>query len=954
MNSLVFLKQISYVNDKLAYLTIDCNLLSVKEIFLKKKVYLFCKREHVESFIQRLQCTLVTNEITLPTSNEPRFLDRAKSINVRQISKCVCVQTNGGNVLSALTTDSHSFNECLEWCSLFVVQTSEDLSKVFLEDALARLQLVFPFFYILWPSNLEMEFVLDNLYNLQTNNFRELHGGFIRVTDELPQIDNLFTPIGFYRVLEHENQIVDFRKSFNNNSKLFRIFQMMPIISFAYAVEMPFEKSLLANPICYIGIAFGFFDQRTGNDHQISNIFYIHLCVRDAFLKKVQIDIQNPKKYSSDENECYEFFDNETLLLKRFADLYIKGDIFSIWNNTECVFPMKSPERLHWLLMDDCVEFFASVLDRVFICGIENFVVPHLNVDYSNEKILFNKFSFLISPRGINCSSRLEDEKSKNYYNFYETHVRINYRSNIQIEHNNINFNTVSTKRLYSLKYISNAVNFYNNIQENDEITLYTIFDRVNMVKVKMQTIFQNFNISNVLLECLSARLNVNSLYKISCMKLIELQIFYKYLEAGTFLLPSFINTHVEPVYLENLLSTNLNTLMQCPIFLKEGGYTYGKSGFYKNVSHLDFQLFYASIMKTFNLSFENCIILQGANIKFIIESKNLLSFFVKNVLLFFNMDFTKVKPRFENLDSFEDNDFYALVFKSLSDVYGKKIINLSSVCFNMFQEEKNFKLKMNSLVGCLGNENFSFSSNVLYNIVTAIGRRIVNYVCLKIYQKIYSCDENDSFDDFVHMDPLSCSEILFVQTDGIFFLDKNMISLSICEYINDSFAKLYENSNLNLKLKFVNYGATFVLNKKIIYAFKDCVHPRNLSFEEQKIISQIQLFKKISVTNKLNEKPFLLICLFFQSMAKNYDDQVDIKQLKIDINTNGFEYINCVKLFSLLNEEFGNNFNVKNWIRRIKEFYNFEQQLKDLDFKFIVQKFLENVILSLCKNMPC
>lgn len=159
MEIATFLKPISCDDGELKYLMLKNRKVSIKNIKIPQNVYIFVKHGYVDGFIHRLYPSMEVNTCkNLPTVSINPGNSKISSIN--RIKETVYVQTNGANFVLACTEGIHSYNSCLEECFVFVIKIDNGQRRYSVKTILKHLQLSYPFFYILWPFNIEMEFIL--------------------------------------------------------------------------------------------------------------------------------------------------------------------------------------------------------------------------------------------------------------------------------------------------------------------------------------------------------------------------------------------------------------------------------------------------------------------------------------------------------------------------------------------------------------------------------------------------------------------------------------------------------------------------------------------------------------------------------------------------------------------------------------------------------------------------
>lgn len=985
MDVSIFLKPLFRENNIVKYLTVDLSSAAllqpvIKDIPFEQHVYLFCKVNYVEAFERRLCNALMVNgslgSVVLVNSKSNNLTAaKFKLSPVKRIRQLYSVQTNAGTILTTLTSDTHSFDEYLEVCVLFCVPVNELWPERVLITQLSHLQLTFPYFYILKPTMLEMEFVLDKMLQpvntgggiggcdgiMMTDSAADVsHNGFIKTIDVVENME-LCNPTALYYVITENSTVINFRPFNDTQSNILpRVLSSIPCITFKYGLESKFDLSVLANKLTFISIGVTFDCMR---------VFYIHLCVIDRFiteLYKSHMDILNEYLDSHNETSHYFFYKSEEELIIGFVELYFLGGVFKmiakLSGGTLC-----RTEQLHWIVMDDWENFTATFLDRVFLTKMENHVLPYINTNFAETFLYFNIYGLLIKPTETKTSldgssagvggsliDHTTDDHSLNF-NAAVKHVHPQYTTNLLNQMDilpNHQLGHVHLPRLGDLQYRSDAIGYY--AQSNKPILVYTIFQHMQEAELAAGSILTDVatnQLSAVYTRMDNYKLSADNTSMFSHNTTSELYLFYKYLKLGVFLLPSFINTQHEPIYMEcishttghNTSTTDAHKIEPFITQPKVGGYAYGRTGYYidETVSHIDFRLFYASILTTFNLSYENTIILNGRHLNRLMAKDDIIKNFISQNMLAMGVDDTEIVCGQSAAPGqwFIDNTRYICIFKDLEKIIGRRVVNLgrmvntelykTTTAATDVSSSVNKKL-INILIGCLGNNQFKFQANNLYNSITALGRRIILYACRIING--YAQDEQNIVDffNFKTIAPIHIDSILHVKTDGMYVKATEDQAREICRRINAGLIasltaadKLdwFNNGdaiNIQINYKYTLMRGVLVYNKLIYYLNnQNEIYPRVPELRKmlQTMYRRHQqnppqqddaIFSVLRGSN--NVTVLWLACLYFNHIASQSQTQpppstnkYEAERLHARIEFEGWNAQHCITFFRCL-----------------------------------------------------
>lgn len=195
----------------------------------------------------------------------------------------------------------------------------------------------------------------------------------------------------------------------------------------------------------------------------------------------------------------------------------------------------------------------------------------------------------------------------------------------------------------------------------------------------------------------------------------------------------------------------NTGNVINHPKF-KFGGFTFAKAGIYENVGQIDFTSFYPSIVEYFNLSFWTC------------------GFIKKNVKLTDN-----IKNAFYVLPFDKDEDYSFLLLKDPSQ------FNLPTLgdFVNIFKEiddciKRKKKLIINSLLGEFGNEYSEYYTNALYNAITFLGRKVIQYTTSNVNELCRRKNKKVNIEDILYCKKKINDSVVRVDTDGFSIMVKD------------------------------------------------------------------------------------------------------------------------------------------------------------------------------------
>lgn len=306
------------------------------------------------------------------------------------------------------------------------------------------------------------------------------------------------------------------------------------------------------------------------------------------------------------------------------------------------------------------------------------------------------------------------------------------------------------------------------------------------------------------------------------------------------------------------------------------------------------------------------------------------------------------------------DDELYIFIFKNLDEIIKQPITNLSQVVcqplLNSIMTDPNKKSWnkkiLNTLIGCLGSDHFKLSSFVLYNIITAIGRRIIMFVCEIIHCLCTQKSVNIDFFNFKSTPIHNISNIIQLNTDGLYILGDKDLADRICKTVNGYFLlglnNLYfdiSSIHLKYKLQLINEAAMVVNNQIYFIDNYNKIYPPKTDSNTELLLKRI--FN--NETLKYPENVFTLQHMKFISYYYlNNSKQINVSTICLTIDNlekkilqDGFLHNYCLILFYYL-QTYINNFDVSEWLTGKIKLHTQFCSLNRLSDKYIQYGFLK------------
>lgn len=354
-----------YEKEQFKYITYNFSKVEIVTFDrMKKKIYIFTKLTHTEDFKNHIKSLLKNS--TYANS----FKD---SVSVYFSTFILKILTN----INSLSYISHyPIEDFINQCNLFIFQAKSFKDFTDLKYKLRNLQIVFPFFFILEPSNLEMEFVLSEIFKIKE--FKRMdHDRGIELVDlfydlkktNVPQgpLHEIFFPTDMFRCLVENGNIQNYMCDPNPKIVL-KLFSYIPQIQISYSTNDGTNIFKGSNEVHLIVIS----------------VLFVETVFSFVFIKQQKyINLETKINTTNEHNKMliYEFAD-EISLFKKFFEIYADGKLFKFINSTT--------DEVHWLINNKIQSFFYLLLDRAFYLNIAHLFVPSIYID--GKLLYFNKY----------------------------------------------------------------------------------------------------------------------------------------------------------------------------------------------------------------------------------------------------------------------------------------------------------------------------------------------------------------------------------------------------------------------------------------------------------------------------------------------------------------------------------------------------------------------------------
>lgn len=818
MSQRIFIKPI-YEAEEFKYITYNFSRVEIVTFNrMEKKIYVFTKLTHTEDF---------KNHIKSYLKNSTNANSFKASVSV-YFSTCILKIITNINSLSYIS--HYPIEDFINHCNLFIFQAKSFKDFTDLKYKLRNLQIVFPFFFILEPTNLEMEFVLSQIFKVKE--FKHMdHDLGIESVDlfydlkSIPELDEIFLPTEVFRCLVENGNIQNYMCD-SNPKLVLNFFSYIPQIQISYSTKDGTNTFKNSNEVHLV----------------VVSVFFVETVFSFVFIKQQEyINLKTTINTTNNKMLIYEFTD-EISLIKMFFEMYADGKLFKFINSTT--------DQVHWLINNNIQSFFYLLLDRAFYLNIAHLFLPSI---YIEDKLLyFNKYCIFTELQIRECHVnpvRYTNHTLCEYLHDLTTFKRC--KNNYDITDNQL---TITMKKEDEKFYTFESVRKYSMFRVNDDIDLQTPYYLIHVAVMDSIESFKTFSPKPLLQLSSTLRISVSNLCSATNSLRNSLFLFYKFLKNDYFLLTS-ISSDVNRIYTNSVLSNPQNRFFQ-QYQQQIGGLNLARVGIYnknddnnQNIVHLDFRSFYPSIAAAFNISFNNVQIIKGSDLIQFSQTKcNVFYEFLKSNSFLFTFEIGGFSPP-PNVTDLDREAFYVIIYKDVDNLFNLNVYTVGKLCRDYLDAlglNHLNKVFINSMFGYFGQSKYMYASSVLYNVITYLGRRIVSFVANNV-DAILSDDHeqraNLNFEKNVSNN-ISSRRVIYIDTDGLFILATKDEGYFICEWINQYFEKYTSNNYINLKYM---YRAQFMIvcRKKLYFAIKiennSVIGPKNISEAESELIKDIQ-----------------------------------------------------------------------------------------------------------------
>lgn len=462
-------------------------------------------------------------------------------------------------------------------------------------------------------------------------------------------------------------------------------------------------------------------------------------------------------------------FGSEMEIIEKFLSFYFK--IFK-----------SNYYKFHTLVMEKHSQMFIYFIERMIYLGMfeDNLLILKDSIEHGG----FNSLSPIIEMETCKIDGMLYED----------------YLSSLQVPPSNAIINTkkvaldMGMTLFDSRQLIANKRGMFKHLDGLTRVEFisipYIVEEMIKSFKNLDSEVLQKKNDANLKLSNLTM-INVTKLESTLNSHLAKSALFKFYLNHNYILLNSGL--FKEKIFL------NTGNVINHPKF-KFGGFTFAKAGIYDNVGQIDFTSFYPSIVEYFNLSFWTC------------------GFINRNVKLTEN-----IKKAFYILPFDKDEDYNFLLLKDPSQ------FNLPTLgdFVNKFKEvddciKRKRKLIINSLFGEFGNESSEYYTNGLYNAITFLGRKVIQYTTSNFNELSNQKIKKVNIEDILYCKKKILDSVVRVDTDGFAITVKD----------GENFSNYIKHINLLFNGKLLCHIEKFP-GRSIIFHSKEYLHESNVNDKE-------------------------------------------------------------------------------------------------------------------------
>lgn len=803
MKPILFLEPV-FENDVFKYIIYNFNQHQTIEcIGVRKSLYIFCKTEALGRFKEYMEhyqdCI-------------PRTDQFDADITIHRVMTEYQILTNASPIafMSRFRMDDFT-NKCVMY--IFSALTEELFKK--LKIKMKNLQIIFPYFYILEPENIEMEIMLSKLFEYKQTEHLDIkskvttikvHNNLTFIAGKKIKLDQIYTPTGIYDCFINDGKVNRFLcNSTNNSRELNNFLHNLPRIKISFSTVNNINSFEPDEQLLYI----------------IISIYCLEKCYHYVLINNSKtlnsnvalIQLKYKLEYNTSDlkskNIFYMVMDSESEMLLKFINLYCNNEIFQYLNQTS--------GPIHWLVNNEA-QYSLLLLDRIFFLKMGYQVLRFLTT--ANNHVKLNKYAIQYN---VHHKNPILPSDTINIYNYINDIIKVP-NNNVELfigqSTNTINI-TASPVNSSFTDYTYTAKERYKHIADGQTFKISTPISLINQTinvnsKILLELSPENIiKISNKLNYSLSNLTNATNFQKNTLL------VFYHFLEHGYILLPCL---SIEPSYSILPLQGIERLMTQSKEYhTVHGGYVYSKNNtIYRMgyISHIDFKSYYASILATFQISFNNTMIINGQDLLAYIKNSPTLEEYL-NLYCKMNMNRKDNPPSInapltiiydlDDLDNFKSirntqdikgGNFYLIIFENPINMptLGSLAAGFITEDSSISQCDTTFKKKMiNSLCGCLTNSKFKYTAPHIYRAVVYLGCRIINFVSSIASSLIDgSLNITDACKLFnTNFNAVPCHNIINIDTDGFSIFCRNSNESDVlCKTINSIFNELFETFN--------------------------------------------------------------------------------------------------------------------------------------------------------------
>lgn len=660
---------------------------------IKPELYVFCRSQFVSFFQQLIRFSTAT------TTN----IIADVSMVIRVVGAEYDVVTNAGplSFLSTFRIDDHVMPS-----TLFIFQTETYALLNDLHYKLKNIQALTPVFNVLMPQTLEMSFFLKKIFEVGKagsilDDKKIMNAQATNKCITSTAVTHLYNPTDTF------NCFVDMETN--------------RVGAFSCQPDAAVTKKFLYS-IPRINIA-AIFKYPSAGFHPTNEIvaIIISLYTCDLHSMIVLLNLSNTANaqalngYHPSLSMYMYVCDSESLLLKRFIQLYVSGDIFE---NIKL-----ATRQLHWLLYNKSrkggsMEAIYDIMDRIFFNDKMTKILSLCK--HQNNMIFLNGNAMLYDIEGLENDQPTYNNSSPTLFDYIRD---VHNPPSIKID---IDSNHVTVHNKVITDFRADVAHLYINIL-NIDVPLQTPIALIKNYASHFHKLYASFNIEYLYEASNALKIAISNLDAVSKSEQSRLYLFFHYMKHGVILLPT------------NNASASRTILDGKPLDIyniRHGGHVYSTPGLFKYfVACIDFNSFYPSIYSAFHLSFDNVAIILGRDLIRVFEKHCIFLEYVQSFGILFHMDDTYAK--ISKADDIIVDRRYVLIIKSQCQ-HGVSIGGLCKEFINRRLVSTGAKIDVqknliNILCGCIGSDSFPLQSNDLYNVNTFLGRRIILFSCSKI-----------------------------------------------------------------------------------------------------------------------------------------------------------------------------------------------------------------------------